>query len=99
MFDGAKGEFWSTKGPGFAGLWIWNSESGPCTRLNVWTPSAASRTRLRRAPLGGTMKRKEFDHIRLDRLHPLITGNADAVVTVLDEVRITKFVQPDRWQV
>ena len=52
-------------------------------RLGGYVPLVAS---LRRLPRVCTMKRKELDHIRLDRLHPLITGNADAVVAVLDEV-------------
>jgi hypothetical protein len=60
------------------------------------TPFTAN---LRCALLVCTMKRKELDHISLDRLHPLITGNADAVVAVLDEVRVPDLVQPDRWQV
>ena len=45
------------------------------------------------------MKRKELDHIRLDRRHPMITGNADAVVAILDKVRIPHLVQPDCRQV
>ena len=32
------------------------------------------------------LERKELGHVRLDRLHLLVTGNADTVIAVLDEV-------------
>src|SRR5918999_2469455 len=54
------------------------------------TPSASSVPRLDRKVLG---------HVGLNRLYSLVTGNADAVVAVLDEVRVPDLVQPDRWQI
>jgi hypothetical protein len=45
------------------------------------------------------MKRKELDHFGLDRRYPLITGYTDAVVTILDVVRIPNLVQIDCRQV
>jgi hypothetical protein len=58
-------------------------------RLGGYVPLVAS---LRRLPRVCTVKRKELDHIRLHRLHPLVTGDADTVITILDEVRVPHLV-------
>ena len=58
-------------------------------RLGGYVPLVAS---LRRLPRVCTVKRKELGHIRLHRLHPLVTGDADTVIAVLNEVRVPHLV-------
>jgi hypothetical protein len=55
-----------------------------------------ARSSLRRPPRACKVERKELGHLCLDRLHPLVTGDADTVIAVLDEVCLSHFVQPDR---
>jgi hypothetical protein len=43
---------------------------------------------LRCPPRVCKVERKDLGHLRLDRLHPLVTGDADTMIAVLDEVRI-----------
>jgi hypothetical protein len=50
---------------------------------------------LRRTPRVCKVERIDHGHVRLDRLHFLVTSDADTVIAVLDEVGVAQLVQSD----
>jgi MFS family permease len=71
-----------------AGAWIWGPLSDTIGRKRCLVLSSG----LRRQPRVGAVKRIELGHVGLDSLHPLVAGDADTMIAVLDEIRVANLV-------